>query len=329
MLLSKAAVTVAIFAAVFSRVPLGECLHAMVGASPLLTVLAFAAGSTLIVVSAWKWDRILRSLGVATRFGEAVRLYTISHFMSAFLPGIVGGDVVRGYLAGSRAGGHLKVAASIIVERVTGLVMLIILTTLALVFGDTGLGTTPVLVFVGSVLLAVAGGLTVALNRRLGVTLTYRARHTWMRRFARPFYRLQHVLRTFPKGALLVALGWSVAFYAAAGIRMYIICLAFGVDISLLQTTVVQLIICFVTMVPITIAGLGTVQATDIYLFGLLGIDPALALAMSLMRLAIYYFYAAIGGAFFVQWRHAAAPAAAQVRIAKDKKEEETTVVSR
>jgi uncharacterized protein (TIRG00374 family) len=161
---------------------------------------------------------------------------------------------------------------------------------------------------VGSIFVAVAGTLAVALNRRLGVAIAYRTRHLWLRRLSGPLYKLQRVIRTMSKDALRTALGWSVVFYVAAGIRTYVVCLAFGVDVSLLQVTTVQLIISLVTMVPITIGGLGTVQAADIYLFGLLGIDPATALAISLFRLLIYYFYAAIGGVLFVQWRHSAAP---------------------
>ena len=47
--------------------------------------------------------------------------------MSAFLPGVVGGDVVRSHLAGKEAGTQLRVAATILAERITDLFILMVM----------------------------------------------------------------------------------------------------------------------------------------------------------------------------------------------------------
>jgi uncharacterized protein (TIRG00374 family) len=300
---AKAIVTVAVFVILFNKIGLRRCLDALSQADGLWVAIAFVSNALGLLISAWKWQRLLRALGGVAHYVELTRLYTISFFMSAFMPGIVGGDVARGYLAGPRAGGHLKVAASILVERATGLVMLIVLSFLALLFGGTGLGTPPVLVFVVSILLAVIVALALGLNRRLGTLITYRTRRTRIRRIMRQVHRLQRTLRRLPTRPLLEALFWSVGFYASVALTMYLICVAFGTQISFLEATVVQLLINLVTLLPITVAGLGTVQAADVYLLGLLGIRPGLALAMSLVRLIFYYGYAVIGGFVFLHWR--------------------------
>ena len=60
---------------------------------------------------------VAKAVGVRARYAELLKLYTIGYFASSFLPGVVGGDVVRWHLAGLEAGGRVRVAATIVAER--------------------------------------------------------------------------------------------------------------------------------------------------------------------------------------------------------------------
>ena len=44
-------------------------------------------------------------------------------------------------------------------------------------------------------------------------------------------------------------------------------------------------------------------QVGDVYMLGLMGVDPATALVASLLRQLINYFYSLVGGAFFMAWK--------------------------
>jgi len=83
---------------------------------------------------------------------------------------------------------------------------------------------------------------------------------------------------------------------------VYFSCLAFGVSISLVEATSVLVVVCLLTMLPISLGGLGLKQAGDVYMLGLVGVDPAQALVISLLRQMIHYGYILIGGLFFVTW---------------------------
>ena len=81
---------------------------------------------------------------------------------------------------------------------------------------------------------------------------------------------------------------------------MFLICKAFATQISLLQATAELWLISLLTLIPISLGGLGLAQAGDVYLLGILGVGAAQAFGISVMRQLITYSYVLIGGYMFV-----------------------------
>jgi uncharacterized protein (TIRG00374 family) len=119
----------------------------------------------------------------------------------------------------------------------------------------------------------------------------------------RPLYQLYRTLYDFPRKPLLAALGYSFIFYLGAGLTLYLICKSLGVHISFVEATSVQVLICLLTLIPISLGGLGLTQAGDVYLLGILGVDVAHALGISFVRLLMNYGCGMIGGILFIRSR--------------------------
>jgi uncharacterized protein (TIRG00374 family) len=257
----------------------------------------------LLFTSAFKWGRLLRALGIFIPLNLLLKLYTIGFFIGLFLPGVVGGDVVRCYLVGQDGGRRLKVVATIVAERITGVASLVLMCLLALVWDSARLATLPTVVLLGGISSALVGGIVLSLNRRLASGLMYRTRRHRIRFAMRPLYQLYRTLYDFPRKPLLAALGYSFIFYLEAGLTLFLICKAFGVHISFVEATSVQMLICLLTLIPISLGGLGLTQAGDVYLLGILGVDVAHALGISFVRLLMNYGCGMIGGILFIQWQ--------------------------
>lgn len=301
--LVKTIVTVTILGLLFSRVDIGGCAGAMGQSIGVWLVVAFCTSVLALIFSTCKWDALLRALGVAASWWTLCKIYTIGFFASSCLPGVVGGDVVRCQLAGPHAGGRLKVAATILVERAVGVAALVLMCLAALVWDADRLATWPVLTLLGLISVALIGGVVVALNRRLATGTMYAARRWRIRPLVRIFYSLHRTLRTFPRSSLAVALGYSFLFYLGCGLKMYFICAAFETTITMPQATMVLLFVCLLTLVPISLGGLGLRQAGDVYMFGVFGLDVEQALGISLVHQLINYGYVALGGILFLRWR--------------------------
>jgi uncharacterized protein (TIRG00374 family) len=99
----------------------GKTMQQLRRASPplyLCGLLVAIAGETL---TAYKWQLLLRHLGENLRLRDRVRVSLIGMFYNNFLPGSLGGDVARTVYVADRVGGALRAAASVFMQRNTGM----------------------------------------------------------------------------------------------------------------------------------------------------------------------------------------------------------------
>lgn len=87
------------------------------------------------VFSAIRWAWLARGLGLTVAVSRKVQLYFLGMFLSLFLPSIIGGDVARGWLlAKGRENAGWPAAASVILERLNGVVGLAIVISFCMFF---------------------------------------------------------------------------------------------------------------------------------------------------------------------------------------------------
>jgi len=85
--------------------------------------------------SAMRWTWLARGLGLTVRMIRKVQLYFLGMFLSLFLPSIVGGDVARGFLlAKGKQKAGWPAAASVILERINGVLGLMLVVSACMFF---------------------------------------------------------------------------------------------------------------------------------------------------------------------------------------------------
>lgn len=89
------------------------------------------------LLSAIRWAWLAQGLGLVVNISKKVQLYFLGMFLSLFLPSIIGGDVARGYLlARGRKQAGWQAAASVLLERLNGLLGLGLLVSFCMFFLD-------------------------------------------------------------------------------------------------------------------------------------------------------------------------------------------------
>lgn len=89
------------------------------------------------VLSAIRWTWLVRGLGLEVRISRKIQIYFLGMFLSLFLPSTIGGDFARGFLlARGRQSAGWTAAASIILERINGLLALTVITTVCMLDVD-------------------------------------------------------------------------------------------------------------------------------------------------------------------------------------------------
>lgn len=264
---------------------------------------ALAMGGVGLIISTLKWRDLLQALGLTLGIWDLFKLYLIGGFASTFLPGAIGGDLARWHLTRQRIGAGMKVATTILVERSTGAMVLLVLSLPATSYLVPEGFRARVIALAGVGGLALIGGAWLVLNRRLPHKLSEQAKGGRFRRIFGPLFRLQDNLRDFSRKPLLATLGYSSLFYLTSSLTFYLVALAFGAGITFLEAASVQILIMLLILVPVSLGGLGLAQLGDVYLLGTLGVAPPDALGMSLVRLLVKYSYALLGAFLFFRWR--------------------------
>lgn len=274
-------------------------------ADPFYLALCVLLSPVLVAASTWKWSAVLRQEGHPSRFGALFASYLVGYFFSNFLPSNVGGDVARSYRVGRAIGDQAAAAASIVVERVTGLLGLLAL-AVTMPWLRPDLALHPALLIPSAAALA---GLLVLLAAGFfpwrGSVTSVPAQSWWGRvralilRFAARSGQALATVRSDP-GYLFRLLALTALFYALAMLNVWLAFRAFGATPALADLAAVLPAALLVAMIPVSLGSLGLAEGAYVFYFGLVGMDPALTLVMSLLLRAKILLLGSAGG--IVYW---------------------------
>jgi glycosyltransferase 2 family protein len=313
--LVKATVAVAVILLLGFAVDWRNSVAHLLAAAPVWLALAVTANLAALLLSAWRWERLLQVLDPRLGFWPALKAYWVGSLFGNVLPSTVGGDVVRLALVRERAG-LTNASASIAVERLTGLVMLLVAALVALVppAAAAMLGQQRWwLLFSLAGVVAAGILLLVFAPQRLAA-----GKRGWPRRHLARFpqvIKLLNVAGAFARalltyrrrpGALVVTLALSAFFYAMLAVFQWALLRAVGADIGLLEVSVAVPLVVLVNLLPISINGLGVTEGAFVLLYSRLGVPPEIALSAAILRRLVILAITSIG---LVYWhRPDAAP---------------------
>jgi glycosyltransferase 2 family protein len=121
----KIGVSVGLLGYLLTLIDLDDLLGQLAGLDLRYLVLAYALLLGQVGISALKWQRILRSDGVAMRLPFLFKTNLIGGFISLFLPTSFGGDVYRVIAARGVNRDLAKSTSSVVFDRLTGFFALI------------------------------------------------------------------------------------------------------------------------------------------------------------------------------------------------------------
>lgn len=247
-----------------------------------------------IVVNAFRWQVFLRPVGLALPVPALIRLTFVGTFFNAFLPTGFGGDAYKSFRLRGEAASLAPPLATVFLDRLAGLAGLALValagSTVRLAAGDRG-GVTLAASLLGLGVLS-ASGLALRLAPRWSEGAD-RSSGPWTR------------VRVF--GQAFAAAGrepQAVRWGAAVGLASALLLVAVNVLLARsLRISVpgavwpgIVLIATLMTVLPVTINGLGFREAAYVWCLGAYGVGHDRALAFALLVLAVTLASSAVGG---------------------------------
>lgn len=238
-----------------------------------VSILSFIAAVALYIVaqitSTIRWKLLLpEGIGIRRVFS----LYMIGAFFNTLLPGVIGGDAVKGFYLYQLTGKGSMSLASVFMDRYIGFIGLIIICTLSFPFGYKYFSGSHLEWMLPFVIVSFIIASFLIFGLRLGRQI----------RLLSEFYAYFHAYRNQTR-IILQALGLSIILQLMGIFTVYVLALGMGQDIPFLVFLIFLPLIILFTMIPVSISGLGVRESAFVLFFGLVGMKPEVSTALSLL----------------------------------------------
>lgn len=286
--------------------------------APLLVALALCFGGV-------RWSILLPYFGIRLKATKAFLYYLIGSFYGIALPGVIGGDAVRiGICAAGKKKSVADITATVLIERMCGILALLAMGTVAIAVLTPGLRSA-----LGSSVIVVipvlAGASAVAVFA--GYLLFGRVFAAWVkgssahrRGIAETIRRIIRYAREVPPAGMAAVFFLSALFQFSDILASFFLARAINIDVSLLILLAIFPIVYMLTVLPVSLGGLGVREGALAYLLTRVGVLPSDAVMLSFMIYLNRALVSLLGGALQVIWKPAANPREAGVRAQREER---------
>lgn len=245
-----------------------------------------------VLISAVKWNTLLKAQGVGIKLNTVLQYYNCGLFFNNFLPSSIGGDGIRIFLAGKKTDNYSATASSVVMERTIATVSLAFLGLVSSVFANkpsrTAVNLLAILFLIGMVLtfVLVSGWIPQKLkdhNGKIGKTWT---------KFADSAKELQK-----QKKQLLLCFMQSVLFQIIVAFVIGAIIKGLNQpELNLPDLFLITSASSVLAMVPLGLNGYGMREGAYIYLLRPFGYSSSQAVTVSILFAFFVTIYSLIGG---------------------------------
>jgi len=267
LLIAKLIISSGLLYLVLSKTGAEKVLAIIKTVNPLAFISVILIYIFSVYVSTLRWRLLLTEKVKKSRLFS---LYLIGSFFNTFLPGMVGGDAVKSYYLYKETNKGSLSLASVFMDRYVGLISLMAIGLLAYILGFRYVRGTIIEWLLPVMVLSFLAGSFIIFGFRFG------KRIQMLSEFYEYFYAYKNQKTLIIKTLLL-----SAVIQILSILSMYIITLGLGQHIQLKYFFIFFPIVVTLASLPISISGIGVREGAFVLLFGIIGVRPEMATAMS------------------------------------------------
>jgi uncharacterized protein (TIRG00374 family) len=250
-----------------------------------------------------RWRILLKAQGTETRFTQLFSYYIMASFFNTFLPSTIGGDTVRALESKKLTGSTTTSVMVVIVERLTGLMALVLISICGLLIKISGKTTSQhsIWIFLAA-MVAGFGAVYACAHPKVAPSILAFLEKILPAKIHAFLVRAYEAVAVYYKkpAALFSALGVSIVFQLNMVLYYFLIATALNQEPDPLEFMMLVPVMIFLLMTVPAINGLGIRTAG---FKGLMDFPAAYALAVEFIDLAFRIAYGLLGGLLFLFYR--------------------------
>ena len=303
--LTKLVITALFFFYIFDRVDFYQFADIMRGAHIGLLISAFLLICLAHFVCVLRWRILMRPLMQSPTISRTCGIYCIGMFFNLTFPTIIGGDVVKVYYVGKQSGTYVESFASVFLDRDIGMFAMMIIACCAVLFHPVSIPGIPIMLILWSVfILFIIGNIAIFTPRfhKLLYSTLLKYKHE------KSAVKIDSIAK-----ALRITVGCPATLWKSLGISfvnqflgcaaVWIIALSLNIHLSMFYFLILVPVITLISMIPISLNGMGLREYSFMSLFGAIGVAGESCIAMGFLVSFIVILSSLPGGVVYIFFR--------------------------
>lgn len=275
-----------------------QVYSAIIGIYFPIFVLSLFIGFIAIVLNSYKWNLLLPNFN----YFKLLKLNIVAQYYSTVLPGQIAGEGIKAYILSKGQDDKDRIVTSILIDKITGIIGLLILSILGLFLTKEHLPASvtnyiTLIIFIGFLFLF---SLRFQLLYEFLLNISHFSikRIKWTKNVCIFIEQLLKNWHEYSKNTLklIVYIILGAIYQLINIITIIILTQELAINISFFDWCWIFGVLSLILFIPITFGGLGLREGTLIGLLGWLGISQEKALALSLSIFGIQVIFAILGG---------------------------------
>jgi len=290
----------------FQKVDVGRLIENIRLADRGFLIAAFLVNLAAYSLCLWRWRMLLKALDIHLPLKRIIISFSGGIFFSSLLPSTIGGDVVRTVDLAAHTKRAKEVLTTVFLDRLSGCVGMAIVAIAALIFGWRFIHDRSVLFTVAAITAIMFFVLFVLFNNFLFSKINKFLHSPNAGRFRKALKGLHEEIYYFKRNKKIMFKNLFLSVFIQLGgpLSFYVTALSLGQKINPIYFLIFLPIIGAITLLPISIGGLGLRENITVFFFTKIGMSAELAAAMSFINSIIILILAAIGGVIYVLTLH-------------------------
>lgn len=238
---------------IFTKIELRDVVQTLKKSDPLFLFLGLLFFVLSKILAAFRTNLYFHQIGAKISQWSNLKLYLLGMFYNLFLPGGIGGDAYKGYVIQKEyQPGTKKVVSSLLLDRLSGMLLLFVYACVLALLSKSEFFQS----FYWLIIIAIP----------LSVVVFWFVNKTFFTTILPIFWK---------------ALGFSALVQLAQLICVLFILKALSIELDTVEYLFVFLVSSIVSVIPLTIGGIGSREITFLYGAKWLGLDESTSIGIS------------------------------------------------
>jgi glycosyltransferase 2 family protein len=300
--LLKTAVTLLLLYLLFRKVDFAQFAAILRSARLNVLFIGFLAIWLGHYMCIFRWRMLMKPLMPVLTLGRLFVIYLIGQFFNLTFPTVVGGDVVKFYYAGRPSKRYAESFAATFLDRDAGMFAMMIIACVAVLIHPVTVPRIPISLIVWGTTACFVVANFLIFTPSLHRIVTRILRQTRLARIAVKLDALSDAFQIMGRhwSVLVISLIISLVNQVLVILIAWIMAIGLRIDVSVLYFLLFVPVITLISMIPISLNGMGLREYGFVSLFGAIGLPAATCMALGLLSSAVLILSSLPGGILYV-----------------------------